>query len=45
MGKKLNYSFDVAEWGDLDELKGVSLQVVWSNSWSKEWTEEGRTTM
>ena len=42
MGKKLNYSFDAAEWGGSDELKGVPLQVVWSNSWSKEWTEEGR---
>ncbi|PON59858.1 Alpha/beta hydrolase fold [Trema orientale] len=42
MGKKLNYSFDISEWSGSDELKGVPLQVLWSNSWSKEWTEEGR---
>lgn len=42
MGKKLNYSFDIAEWGGSDGLKGVPMQVLWSDSWSKEWTEEGR---
>lgn len=41
MGKKLNYSFDIAEWGGSDELKDVPLQVIWSKSWSKEWSEEG----
>lgn len=41
MGKKLNYSFDIAEWGGSDELKDVPLQVIWSKSWSKEWSDEG----
>ncbi|XP_050382044.1 protein AUXIN RESPONSE 4 [Argentina anserina] len=42
MGKKLNYSFDIAEWGGSDGLKGVPMQLLWSGSWSKEWSEEGR---
>lgn len=41
MGKKLNYSFDIAEWGGSDELKGVPVKVLWSGNWSKEWSEEG----
>ncbi|TQD79788.1 hypothetical protein C1H46_034651 [Malus baccata] len=41
MGKKLNHSFDIAEWGGSDGLKGVPMQVLWSSSWSKEWSEEG----
>lgn len=41
MGKKFNYSFDIAEWGGSDELKGVPVKVLWSGSWSKEWSEEG----
>ncbi|KAL6146591.1 hypothetical protein ACLB2K_057269 [Fragaria x ananassa] len=41
MGKKLNHSFDIAEWGGADGLKGVPMQVLWSGSWSKEWSEEG----
>lgn len=41
MGEKLNHSFDVAEWGSSDELKGVPLKVLWSGGWSKEWSEEG----
>ncbi|CAK9187569.1 unnamed protein product [Ilex paraguariensis] len=41
MGKKLNYSFDLAEWGALDGVKDLPMQVIWSNSWSKEWNEEG----
>ncbi|XP_059645965.1 protein AUXIN RESPONSE 4 [Cornus florida] len=34
MGKKLNYSFDVAEWGGLDGVKGLPMQVIWSKEWS-----------
>ncbi|KAL5566073.1 hypothetical protein UlMin_029237 [Ulmus minor] len=41
IGKRLNYSFDIAEWGGSDGLKGLPLQVLWSSSWSKEWSEEG----
>ncbi|XP_008246460.1 PREDICTED: protein AUXIN RESPONSE 4 [Prunus mume] len=41
MGKKLNHSFDIAEWGGSDGLIGVPMQVLWSSSWSKEWSEEG----
>lgn len=40
-GKKLNYSFDIAEWGSSNELKGVPVKVLWSSGWSKEWSEEG----
>lgn len=42
MGKRLNCSFDVAEWGGLDEIKGMPMQVLWSGHWSNEWSEEGR---
>ncbi|KAL4034583.1 hypothetical protein IC575_003237 [Cucumis melo] len=42
MGKKLNDSFDIAEWGGLDDLKSVPMQVIWSNGWSNEWSTEGR---
>lgn len=41
MGKKMNYSFDIAEWGGSDGLKDKPMQVLWSNGWSKEWSEEG----
>uniref|UniRef100_A0A5B7C270 AB hydrolase-1 domain-containing protein n=1 Tax=Davidia involucrata TaxID=16924 RepID=A0A5B7C270_DAVIN len=41
MGKKLNYSLDLAEWGGLDGVKGLPMQVIWSTGWSKEWSEEG----
>ncbi|KAG7022306.1 Protein AUXIN RESPONSE 4, partial [Cucurbita argyrosperma subsp. argyrosperma] len=41
MGKKLNHSFDIAEWGGLDDLKSVPIQVIWSNNWSDEWSVEG----
>ncbi|GLT94931.1 hypothetical protein SLE2022_126420 [Rubroshorea leprosula] len=42
MGKRLNYSFDVAEWGALDGIKDMPMQLLWSSHWSNEWTEEGR---
>ena len=42
MGKRMNYSFDIAEWGGSDGLKDMPMQVVWSSGWSKEWSEEGR---
>lgn len=42
MGKKLNDSFDIAEWGGLDDLKSVPMQVIWSNGWSNEWSAAGR---
>ncbi|GFZ02960.1 alpha/beta-Hydrolases superfamily protein [Actinidia rufa] len=42
MGKKLNCSFDLVEWGSSGEVKGLPMQVVWSSGWSKEWSEEGR---
>lgn len=42
MGKSLNYSLDVAEWGSSDSVKGLPMQVIWSSVWSEEWTEEGR---
>jgi pimeloyl-ACP methyl ester carboxylesterase len=42
MGRKMNHSFDIAEWGGSDGLKDTPMQVLWSGGWSKEWTEEGR---
>lgn len=41
MGKNVNNSFDVAEWGGSDGLKHMPMQVIWSDGWSQEWTEEG----
>lgn len=41
MGKNVNNSFDIAEWGGSDGLKNMPMQVLWSAEWSKEWTEEG----
>lgn len=42
MGKSLNYSLDLAEWGSSDSVKGLPMQVIWSSIWSEEWSEEGR---
>ncbi|XVE63007.1 hypothetical protein DITRI_Ditri06bG0165100 [Diplodiscus trichospermus] len=42
IGKKLNSSFDIEEWGGLDGIKGIPLQVLWSNGWSDEWSKEGQ---
>ncbi len=42
MGRKMNNSFDIAEWGGSDGLKDTPMQVLWSDGWSKEWSEEGR---
>lgn len=42
MAKKMNYSFDLEAWGGLEGIKGVPIQVLWSSSWSKQWSEEGR---
>lgn len=42
MGRKMNNSFDIAEWGGSDGLKDTPMQVLWSGGWSKEWSEEGR---
>lgn len=41
MGKSLNYSLDLEEWGSSDSVKGLPMQVIWSSVWSEEWTEEG----
>lgn len=41
MRKSMNYSFDIAEWGGSDGLKDMPIQVLWSDGWSKEWSEEG----
>lgn len=42
MGKKMNYSLDLAEWSSSDAVKGLPMQVIWSSGWSEEWSEEGR---
>ncbi|EEF49836.1 protein AUXIN RESPONSE 4 [Ricinus communis] len=41
-GKKLNSSFSIPQWGGSDGIRGLPIQVIWSNSWSIEWSEEGR---
>ncbi|CAH2047090.1 unnamed protein product, partial [Thlaspi arvense] len=40
--KKLNHSFDMAQWGNSDAINGIPMQVIWSREGSKEWTEEGQ---
>ncbi|KAH0731597.1 hypothetical protein KY289_002785 [Solanum tuberosum] len=42
MGRSLNCSFDLNEWAASDGVKGLPMQVIWSDALSKEWTEEGR---
>lgn len=42
MGRNLNCSFDLNEWAALDGVKGLPMQIIWSDALSKEWTEEGR---
>ncbi|KAI4301789.1 hypothetical protein L6164_035034 [Bauhinia variegata] len=41
IGKNMNFSFDIAEWGGSDGLKHMPMQVLWSAGWTKEWIEEG----
>ncbi|CAI0551298.1 unnamed protein product [Linum tenue] len=40
--KLLNGSFDIGEWGSSEGMRGIPIQVVWSRSWSKKWSDEGR---
>ncbi|KAL5980952.1 hypothetical protein ACLOJK_028872 [Asimina triloba] len=40
--KGLNCSFDLGEWGRLESVRDIPVQVLWSSSWSEEWIEEGR---
>lgn len=40
--RKLNTSFDLQEWGESEEMKGMPVQVLWSSVWSKEWSEDGQ---
>ncbi|KAF3338037.1 protein AUXIN RESPONSE 4 [Carex littledalei] len=42
MAKALNYSFDLREWKELDGVKEMPFQLLWSNNWSDRWIEEGR---
>ncbi|CAJ1960858.1 unnamed protein product [Sphenostylis stenocarpa] len=39
VGKRVNSSFELAEWGEA--LKGMPMQVLWSAGWSQEWSQEG----
>ncbi|KAK9735426.1 hypothetical protein RND81_04G204900 [Saponaria officinalis] len=41
-GKRLNQSFDLGEWVGMDGMKGMPMLVLWSGSWSEEWTEKGK---
>ncbi|KAL7126431.1 hypothetical protein ABFS83_14G186700 [Erythranthe nasuta] len=36
MGKNLNSSFDLSEWGGSDGVKGLPVRVIWSDKWSDE---------
>lgn len=42
MGKKLNFSFDLAEWSSLDGVKDLPMRVIWSGGFSKEWSDRGQ---
>ncbi|BAT88076.1 hypothetical protein VIGAN_05151600 [Vigna angularis var. angularis] len=39
VGKRVNSSFDLAEWSE--GLKAMPMQVLWSAGWSHEWSQEG----
>ncbi|KAI3850543.1 hypothetical protein MKX03_003979 [Papaver bracteatum] len=39
--KGMNYSFDLEGWAGLTGIKSMPIQVLWSRSWSEEWTKEG----
>ncbi|XP_020104848.1 protein AUXIN RESPONSE 4 [Ananas comosus] len=41
-GKALNYSFDLREWKDLEAVKDMPLQMLWSNNWSDRWIDEAQ---
>ncbi|KAI6681849.1 hypothetical protein NL676_035730 [Syzygium grande] len=41
IGKRLNHSSNVAEWGSSERLISMPMRVLWSSGWSKEWREEG----
>ncbi|CAA6659116.1 unnamed protein product [Spirodela intermedia] len=41
-GRVLNFSFSVGDWGASEALAAVPLQVLWSNTWSDRWIDEGR---
>lgn len=41
IGKNLNSSFNLAEWGGSDGLKDMPMQLLWSRDWSEEWSREG----
>ncbi|CAH9145143.1 unnamed protein product [Cuscuta epithymum] len=41
MGKRLNHSFDLAEWSASDGVKELPMHVIWSTGFSKEWSEQG----
>ncbi|KAJ9556995.1 hypothetical protein OSB04_011609 [Centaurea solstitialis] len=38
MGKKMNRSFSIAEWGQLDGVKDLPMRVIWA----EEWIEQGK---
>lgn len=40
--KASNHSLNVGEWVNSDQLKGLPVQVLWSNSLSDQWIDEGR---
>ncbi|KAL0921681.1 hypothetical protein M5K25_008778 [Dendrobium thyrsiflorum] len=40
--RALNHSLDVGEWANSEELEGLPIQVLWSNSLSDQWIDEGR---
>lgn len=42
LGIKMNSSFDIAEWGKLNGVKNLPMQVIWSSGSSEEWIKQGR---
>ncbi|KAF3785659.1 AUXIN RESPONSE 4 protein [Nymphaea thermarum] len=42
MGRRINTSFDLAEWVNSPVMSGVPARILWSSTWSEDWTKEGR---
>ncbi|XP_020574617.1 protein AUXIN RESPONSE 4 [Phalaenopsis equestris] len=40
--RALNHSLDVGEWINSEEVKGLPVQLLWSNTLSDQWIDEGR---
>ncbi|KAL8205920.1 hypothetical protein R6Q57_009471 [Mikania cordata] len=41
MGNRMNSSFDVGEWGQLNGVNNLPMQVIWSSGSSEDWIKKG----